>query len=565
MGNQASLQLGAACEDAAQCQSDVCAQAVCCDRPCSGVESCALPGTRGVCTARTLGKECSDSSQCLEGTCVDRVCCATACEGDCVTCNGEQPGTCTAVPDNQDPRDRCEMPCGACVGGVCLPTAPGTDPHGVCPAGTACGALGACLTQGGGTCVQDADCAVGRCVAGLCLRLTSEDLLSLRLADMSATTRLVGFDVDESGNAHALVHQRWRIPNTSTETTRLYLLHRNGGAWNGPVVVTHYACSLGVRQEGAITHVGRQTFVAFLDAPAAVGQRCGSFPPDLLPPGQVVLRWLEEDGALRLEVPAPNPEEGGLESASWVRAVHDGDNNIFVAFSAIVAGRGGVFLSQFVLDDGAFTGPAIRLGDVDGPNPGDLVLVNNQPVVVTTGSEVDELLALWTNESAPGQGQQASHFLPGCLIMRVGASTAPDQAVHWAADCSSAGDVRGAAPRVGTLLLGTDGPAMFQETALAATARSMSTAPILLADDAMGYVVARPYQPLAILLGNPPGTLTHPMGEALGGFENVFNVVRGRTGRLAYAAWTLDVTDGPLFSDNDTILSSRIFWVSLAP
>ncbi len=207
----------------------------------------------------------------------------------------------------------------------------------------------------------------------------------------------------------------------------------------------------------------------------------------------------------------------------------------------------------------------IRLGDVDGPNPGDLVQVNKQPVVVTSGSEVDGLLAQWPDDATPGQGRQASLFLNGSLIMRVGASTAPDQAVPWAADCSAIGDGRGAAPRVGTLVFGTLGAATFQETALAGTSRSTSTAPILLADDAMGYLVARPYQPLAILLGNPPGTLTHPMGAPLGGSENGFNVVRGRTGRLAYAPWTLDVTDGTLFSDNDNIVSSRIFWVSLAP
>jgi hypothetical protein len=135
--------LGTVCGDAAECDSNFCAQGVCCATNCAGgCLSCALKGNEGACTAVPAGMpsdscKASDASTCgLDGKCDGAGACSnfllgTACSAaSCTSATFRSVGTC-------DGKTHCQVPVAATCGGY------------------TCGTATACRT----TCTTDADCA----------------------------------------------------------------------------------------------------------------------------------------------------------------------------------------------------------------------------------------------------------------------------------------------------------------------------------------------------------------------------------------------------------------------
>ena len=172
--------LGKPCTDHHECDSDACADGVCCDSDCLGMCRSCLVSTNGVadgqcnaaktgqdphnpsvmCASKDVGAACSGAWECVSGFCADGVCCSTACDGPCMTCASTKlfppiyhVGTCTTVDFSNYAEDPgvcdstnaagpwCTMPpCVCLVGGsgpdFCYPGKPwGTS----CTVGADCG------------------------------------------------------------------------------------------------------------------------------------------------------------------------------------------------------------------------------------------------------------------------------------------------------------------------------------------------------------------------------------------------------------------------------------------
>lgn len=182
--------LGADCIDNAHCQSDVCADGVCCDRACTGCEACNLAGSEGSCTdipagpasGRCVGACATDQCDGL-GRCVPAVS-GTVCEdGPCSnlgqrnrqwngassgtrTCNGSSLDCTTSIPCANSLV--CDTTSGDCR------TMCRTDND--CVLGTYCNGT-QCLAAGTGSCGRDAQCldsSFGGWGPMLCIGLTCQ-------------------------------------------------------------------------------------------------------------------------------------------------------------------------------------------------------------------------------------------------------------------------------------------------------------------------------------------------------------------------------------------------------
>lgn len=166
---------GLMCIVAADCQSGVCVDGVCCNTDCNGTcQSCNLAGNIGTCTPIPAGEDrdnecggmlalcdgqgmckaangqaCSVGADCAFGQCIDGFCCDKPCDKLCESCDqaGYQ-GTCRPVPAGTDPIDEC--PVGA------MDTCNGAGMCGVGPDGAVCLAG------------MGAACNSGYCVDGFC-------------------------------------------------------------------------------------------------------------------------------------------------------------------------------------------------------------------------------------------------------------------------------------------------------------------------------------------------------------------------------------------------------------
>jgi hypothetical protein len=132
----------------------------------------------GKCGKFSNGATCTADTDCQSNVCAQGVCCATACGGTCQACNlAGSLGTCKVVPAGQDPLNQCADGGPATCGndGTC-------DGAGACrkyASGTACGAAvcsGSSYTpsrtcNGTGTCGTAAATSCGRfvCNASGCL------------------------------------------------------------------------------------------------------------------------------------------------------------------------------------------------------------------------------------------------------------------------------------------------------------------------------------------------------------------------------------------------------------
>jgi hypothetical protein len=140
-----------ACLDATRCATD------CTLSPteCATGVSC----NNGTCGQRSDGQPCNVDGDCQSNHCAQGVCCASACSGTCFACNlPGKVGTCAAVPAGLDPLNQCTATSRTSCGddGTC-------DGSGGCrlwKAGTPCSApscsgdtaLGAGTCNGTGTC-----------------------------------------------------------------------------------------------------------------------------------------------------------------------------------------------------------------------------------------------------------------------------------------------------------------------------------------------------------------------------------------------------------------------------
>jgi hypothetical protein len=126
--------LGDPCGQDMDCESDHCADGICCNHDCMGTcESCNQMGMEGTCQpipayndpdgecetdeacdgsgdcAGVLGVSCDEAGDCISNECIDQVCCDTSCGGKCRACDitGDE-GTCTFyTPADGDPDDEC--------------------------------------------------------------------------------------------------------------------------------------------------------------------------------------------------------------------------------------------------------------------------------------------------------------------------------------------------------------------------------------------------------------------------------------------------------------------------
>lgn len=120
-----------------------------------------LPGTE---TGKLpLGATCGVGAECDSDKCADGVCCKTACKKTCKACNiSGKKGTCSHVSDGLDPRGDCTQTAATTCGddGTC-------DGSGVCrkwPSGTVCG-TNSCI---GLDKVQQKACnGTGACISSL--------------------------------------------------------------------------------------------------------------------------------------------------------------------------------------------------------------------------------------------------------------------------------------------------------------------------------------------------------------------------------------------------------------
>ncbi len=177
---------GGTCSTGAQCDTGNCVNGTCCSASsCPTCQSCALPGTEGVCTnipaltadpthacaacdgagacKTALGGGCSAGSTCASGFCVNGTCCSTSSCGVGLTC-ATPTGTCQEVLGGAcTSSGQCAS--GNCVDATCCSAAS-------CPAGSHCnyGAppAGGCLKDNGQLCTAGAQCGSGNCVDGVC-------------------------------------------------------------------------------------------------------------------------------------------------------------------------------------------------------------------------------------------------------------------------------------------------------------------------------------------------------------------------------------------------------------
>ena len=85
------------------------------------------------------GDVCAAKGECQSDACADGVCCDTACTGACQTCIGAAKGTCSNIPAGM------------------------TDNAPDCSGTMVCNGNGACKLKLGEICINDAECASGKC------------------------------------------------------------------------------------------------------------------------------------------------------------------------------------------------------------------------------------------------------------------------------------------------------------------------------------------------------------------------------------------------------------------
>lgn len=175
------LDNGDVCSNGSQCESDLCVDGVCCDKPCQGqCEACNLAGSEGTCSI-TTGAPVGGRPQCVTddtlcgGVCDGKLrtsctylgagtsCRAESCKNGVATlgafCNGA--GTCPSLVTQDCGAVGCNAKGTRCDGDCVVDTD--------CPLNQACSA-GICRPKGGNgsACARDDECISGICTDGFC-------------------------------------------------------------------------------------------------------------------------------------------------------------------------------------------------------------------------------------------------------------------------------------------------------------------------------------------------------------------------------------------------------------
>lgn len=157
-----SLREGEPCANAGQCASGACAAsesgfAVCCASSCAAGDLCTADGTSCVTPTTEQGGRCLQDDDCETNFCADGVCCNESCDGVCETC--ADTGVCRGqFDDNACPFVRCSQLDNTCTESTTDIT---TD---------RCAAKGACKTEAAcGLAPARSECPLGFCDgAGAC-------------------------------------------------------------------------------------------------------------------------------------------------------------------------------------------------------------------------------------------------------------------------------------------------------------------------------------------------------------------------------------------------------------
>ena len=155
------------------CAPYVCSKATgTCVKKCGSDNDCVSPNkcSNGSCGLKGLGQMCGSASECLSGMCADGVCCDKPCTGACQACNvpGSPAGTCTNVPVNTTAPSSPHQGCSD-TGATSCGTNGKCDGNGACqnyPSGTACGSSATCDSAANQQQVQSTCNGSGACVAG---------------------------------------------------------------------------------------------------------------------------------------------------------------------------------------------------------------------------------------------------------------------------------------------------------------------------------------------------------------------------------------------------------------
>ncbi|AUX39280.1 hypothetical protein SOCE26_006640 [Sorangium cellulosum] len=168
---------GKACTAAEDCESESCADGVCCDTACDkGCDSCtaALKESGeddGVCGPTKA------EAVCAEQACVDSVQTAgSTCDGESEECTAGEATSCETFACDAETNEcltECteDAHCASCHvcgdDGQCELAAPGTVDRG-CAENEACDAAGECKAANGQACEAEEECGTGNCIDGVC-------------------------------------------------------------------------------------------------------------------------------------------------------------------------------------------------------------------------------------------------------------------------------------------------------------------------------------------------------------------------------------------------------------
>ncbi|HEY3451414.1 MAG TPA: hypothetical protein VGK67_33960 [Myxococcales bacterium] len=327
--------VGVACSEPEECLSGVCADGLCCEGECASWEVCNAAGHQGRCTSRKPGEACGRDADCPPGDagagfCRDQVCCSSACLDPCTRCDVEgHAGECLLAPDDTDARNDCGADCQMCFLGRCAPARVGNGRK--CGEGKGCSASGQCLVMAGGSCLSDADCAVGHCLEALCVVDEVQKVFVEPMSAMANLRTVVDVAANDEGDISVLFTESVAASVYGINDSMLAM--KVGGTWTVRRVQSDLFATTGW-VPGAAEYLGRSVYTAtYRERQTGT---CGGVEGP--PCGLVGQLWGMDGRTTGFEV---------IDSAAypeWIKLVVDGEGSLFaVHMGSIQDGGDGIF------------------------------------------------------------------------------------------------------------------------------------------------------------------------------------------------------------------------------